>query len=101
MNTWQAKQSCPYIIFVISDNRKYTHTSTEIMAMMREYTPLVEAFSIDEPWIDVTHALSLFGSPETIAYQLKARIKQRFGINLCARSSQSYLLTCRQHRQNV
>ena len=80
MNPWQAKQSCPYIIFVISDNRKYTHTSNEIMAMMREYTPLVEVFSIDEAWIDVTHSLSLFGSPQTIAYQLKARIKQRFGI---------------------
>lgn len=80
MNTWQAKQACPQIIFVIGDNRKYTHTSTEIMAMMREYTPLVEVFSIDEAWMDVTHSLSLFGSPENIAYQLKARIRHRFGI---------------------
>src|SRR5512137_2468270 len=69
MNTWQAKQACPPIIFVIGDNRKYTHTSTEIMKMMRNYTPLVEVFSIDEAWMDVTHSLSIFGSPETIAYQ--------------------------------
>lgn len=47
---------------------------------MREYTPLVEVFSIDEAWMDVTHSLSLFGSPENIAYQLKAKIKHRFGI---------------------
>lgn len=80
MNTWQAKQACPQVIFVIGDNRRYTHTSTEIMNMMRDYTPQVEVFSIDEAWMDVTHSLSIFGSPETIAYQLKARIKHRFGI---------------------
>lgn len=80
MNTWQAKQACPHIIFVIGDNRRYTHTSSEIMNMMRDYTPLVEVFSIDEAWMDVTHSLTIFGSPENIAYQIKARIKHRFGI---------------------
>lgn len=80
MNTWQAKQACPSVIFVVGDNRKYTHTSAEIMKMMLDYTPLVEVFSIDEAWMDVTHSLSLFGSAENIAYQLKSRIKHRFGI---------------------
>ena len=80
MNTWQAKQACPQVIFVIGDNRKYTHTSSEIMKMMRDYTPLVEVFSIDEAWLDVTHSLAIFGSAENIAYLLKARIRHRFGI---------------------
>lgn len=80
MNTWQAKQACPHIIFVIGDNRKYTHTSAEIMKMMQDYTPLVEVFSIDEAWLDVTHSLSIFVSVENIAYLLKSRIKHRFGI---------------------
>jgi DNA polymerase-4 len=80
MNTWQARQACPQVIFVIGDNRKYTHTSSEIMTMMRDYTPLVEVFSIDEAWLDVTHSLSIFGSAENIAYLLKARIRHRFGI---------------------
>jgi len=80
MNTWQAKQACPQVIFVIGDNRKYTHTSSEIMKMMADYTPLVEVFSIDEAWLDVTGSLAIFGSAENIAYLLKARIKHRFGI---------------------
>lgn len=80
MNTWQARQACPQIIFVIGDNRKYTHTSSRIMAILRDYTPLVEVFSIDEAWMDVTHSLALFGSAENIAYQIKARIRHRFGI---------------------
>jgi DNA polymerase-4 len=80
MNSWQAKQACPQVIFVIGDNRKYTHTSAEIMKMMQDYTPLMEVFSIDEAWLDVTHSLSIFGSAENIACQLKARIRERFGI---------------------
>ncbi len=80
MNTWQARQACPQIIFVVGDNRKYTDTSTRIVAMMRDYTPLVEVFSIDEAFLDVTASLSLFGSAERIAYLLKARIRHEFGL---------------------
>jgi DNA polymerase-4 len=80
MNTWQARQACPQIIFVVGDNRKYTDTSTRIVAMMRDYTPLVEVFSIDEAFLDVTGSLSLFGSAERIAYLLKARIRHEFGL---------------------
>jgi DNA polymerase-4 len=37
-------------------------------------------FSIDEAWLDVTHSLSIYGTPERVAYLLKARIKESFGI---------------------
>jgi DNA polymerase-4 len=80
MNVWEARQVCPQIILVVGDNRKYTYTSQQIFRIMLEYTPLVEVFSIDEAWLDVTHSLSIFGSAERIAYLLKARIKHRFGI---------------------
>ena len=48
--------------------------------MMHEYTPLVEVFSIDEAWLDVTRSLSIFGSSERIASLLKARIYRSFGL---------------------
>ena len=80
MNTWQAKQKCPDIVLVVGNNRKYTHTSTRIIKIIREYTPLVEVFSIDEAFLDVSGSLSLFGSAERIAYLIKARIKQQMGI---------------------
>jgi DNA polymerase-4 len=80
MNTWQARQACPQITFVVGDNRKYTDTSTRIVAMMRDYTPLVEVFSIDEAFLDVTGSLGLFGSAERIAFLLKARIRHAFGL---------------------
>jgi len=80
MNTWEARQKCPQLIFVIGNNRKYTYTSTQIIMIFREYTPLVEVFSIDEAFLDVTGCLSLFGSAERIVYLIKSRIKHQFGI---------------------
>lgn len=80
MAIWEGKKYCPQLIIVVGDNKKYTYTSSRIIEFMREYTPLVEVFSIDEAWLDITHSLSIFGTPERIAYLLKARIRESFGI---------------------
>ncbi len=80
MAIWEAKRTCPELIIVVGDNKKYTYTSTRINEIFRDYTPEVEAFSIDESWLDVTHSLSIFGTAENIAYLIKARIKHLFGI---------------------
>ena len=80
MAIWEAKRHCPQIILVVGDNRKYTHTSTQIFKMMLDYTPLVEVFSIDEAFLDVTHSLKIFGNPERIVHLLKAQIMQSFGL---------------------
>lgn len=80
MNSWEARQKCPGLIFVIGNNRKYTYTSIQIINIMRDYTPLVEVFSIDEAFLDVTGCLSLFGSPERIAGLIKERIRGELGL---------------------
>lgn len=80
MAVWEAQRCCPELVLVTGNNRRYTHTSTAIMAMMAEYTPLVETFSIDEAFMDVSGSLKLFGTAENIAMQLKARIRHRFSL---------------------
>lgn len=81
MTTFQGKKQCRRLIFVVADNRKYTRISADIVAMMLDYTPLVEVFSIDEAFLDVTNSLKyIYGAPERIAYSIKARIKESFGI---------------------
>jgi len=80
MSKFEALRVCPELIIVVGDNKKYQYTSSRIVEMMRDYTPEVEVFSIDEAWLDVTHSLGIFGTPERIAYLLKARIKESFGI---------------------
>ena len=77
MNTWQARQACPQLIFVVGDNRKYADTSTRIVAMLRDYTPLVETFSIDEAFLDISESAK---SSEHIAHEIKERIKGATGL---------------------
>ncbi len=80
MTHFEALQCCPQLILVPASNRLYTHVSSQIMAMLKDYTPLVEIFSIDEAFLDISGSLKLFGSAERIAYLIKSRIKARFGI---------------------
>lgn len=80
MAVWEGKRACPELIVVVGDNRKYRYTSGKINEIFHDYTPEVEAFSIDESWLDVTGSLGIFGSAETIAYLIKARIRHSFGI---------------------
>jgi DNA polymerase-4 len=76
----EARRLCRDLIMVPADNRKYTHTSSRIMRMMHDYTPMVEVFSIDEAWLDITASLALFGGAANIAYRLKSRIRHAFDI---------------------
>ncbi len=81
MTVWEAKQKCPEISLVVGDNRKYTYTSAQIMKIMLQFTPLVEVFSIDEAFLDLSGSIALFTSAERIAYLLKAQINHHFGIH--------------------
>jgi DNA polymerase-4 len=80
MTVWEARQKCPHLILVVGSNRKYTWTSSQIVKIMLEFTPLVEVFSIDEAFLDISGSIRLFGGAERIAYLLKAGIRHRFGI---------------------
>lgn len=78
MTVWEAKRACPKIILVVGNNRRYAHTSAGIMTILKDYTPLVEVYSIDEAFLDVTGSLALFGGVLAIANQIKSRIYQEY-----------------------
>ncbi|MDD5772011.1 MAG: DNA polymerase IV [bacterium] len=83
MTKYEAKKLCPEIILVVGDNRKYTDTSSRIIKILKEYTPEVEVFSIDESFLDITHSIKLFHGEKEIALSLKKRIKDELGL-LCS-----------------
>jgi DNA polymerase-4 len=80
MNLFEARKVCPELILVVGRNRKYTDTSRGIVRILQEYTPLVEVYSIDEAFLDITGSIPLFGSPQEIARRIKDRIRKQFGI---------------------
>lgn len=83
MSVWEAKQLCPGGYFFKPDYNLYVDFSTKILRIMRDITDLVEPFSIDEAFADLTGVTHLWGSPENIANNLKKRIQLEVGV-LCS-----------------
>lgn len=77
---WKAKQKCPGLVAIEPDYPKYLRFSSMVRSIYEEYTDKIEAFGIDECWLDVTHSQQLFGSGEQIADTLRKRIKEECGI---------------------
>ncbi|KUO66301.1 MAG: DNA polymerase IV [Gracilibacter sp. BRH_c7a] len=76
MSLAEAQRRCPQAIFLPVNMGKYQEVSAQIHKIFEDYTPLVEPISLDEAFLDVTDSLSLFGSSENIATEIKQRIKK-------------------------
>jgi len=76
----EALRLCPHAVLVPVDPVKYEFVSRRIMNIFFRYTPLVEVFSVDEAFLDVSGSLRLFGSVEDIVYRIKNDIMDEFGI---------------------
>jgi DNA polymerase-4 len=59
---------------------QYLKFSVMVRKIYENYTNLIEAFGIDENWLDVTESTKLFGSGKTIADELRKRIQYELGI---------------------
>lgn len=79
---WQAKKKCPQLELVKPHHDKYREYSQQINKIYLEYTDMVEPFSIDESWLDVTASQQLFGSGRQIADQIRGRIRDELGLTL-------------------
>jgi len=76
----EALKLCPHAILIPVDPPKYESVSKRVMDIFFRYTPLVEVFSVDEAFLDVTGSLRLFGSVENIVDKIKRDIKKELGV---------------------
>lgn len=76
----QALRLCPQAVTVMPDFRRYSAVSSQVMAIFRDITPLVEPLSIDEAFLDVRGARRLLGSPGQIARLVRRRVQEEVGI---------------------
>ncbi len=79
---WQAQRKCPDLILVPPHHDEYSKYSKIVNDIYIRYTDLVEPFGIDESWLDVTGSAHLFGTPEQIANELRAVIKNETGLTI-------------------
>ena len=81
---WKAKQKCPDLQLVRPHMDKYKYYSNEINKIYLRFTDMVEPFSIDESWLDVTASQSLFGNGKEIADTIRETVKKELGLTLSA-----------------
>jgi len=78
---WQAQQKCRHLAVVRPRMETYIRISLQITRIFEAYTDLVEPYSIDEQFLDVTGSVKLFGDPWTIARDIRRRVRLETGIN--------------------
>lgn len=79
---FEANAKCPDLVMLPPDYREYAKYSKLGHAIYERYTDMIEPFSIDECWLDVTGSTVLFGSGEQIAEKIRTDIKRELGITV-------------------
>jgi len=80
MNLWEAKKLCKNSILIECNPANYVEVSNHLFKIFTRFTPLVEIFSIDECFLDVSGCQRLFGSGKEIALKIKKRIREELDI---------------------
>ena len=82
MPTAQALRLCPQAIVIPPRHEVYSEYSTRMMAILSEYSPLIEPLSLDEAFLDVTGCEARWGSPEELAHGIQKRLKVELGLSV-------------------
>ena len=87
-----AMEKCPNLKVVEPDYGLYVAASRKFVEVLREFSPVVEQYSIDECWVDMTGSSALFGPPVLAAEKLKNRIRDELGFTVNVGISTNKLL---------
>ncbi|MEO8688652.1 MAG: DNA polymerase IV [Solirubrobacteraceae bacterium] len=80
MGGWRARRLCPDAIVVPARMGAYTQASRDVFAVFHDTSPLVEALSIDEAFLDARGMERIAGTPEQIAAKLRRDVRERVGL---------------------
>ncbi|MEI7035557.1 DNA polymerase IV [Fulvimonas yonginensis] len=72
----RAERLCPQAIFVPPDFVRYKAVSRQVRAIFARHTDLIEPLSLDEAYLDVTHATSGLPSATAVAEAIRAQIRE-------------------------
>jgi len=79
---WQAKQKCPELICVPPDFPLYVRFSGKMRRIYEQYSSRVEAFGLDESWIDLSGKGVSFADGVRIAEEIRLRVREELGITV-------------------
>lgn len=78
----QALRKCPTLILAKPDFALYEKSSRAFLAICRKYAPVVEQYSIDECFLDMSGTSMLYPDPIAIAHRIKDEIRDTLGFTV-------------------
>ncbi|NPV14052.1 DNA polymerase IV [candidate division WOR-3 bacterium] len=83
MRLSEVKKLCPDAVLITSDYEKYSLFSFRLMEILRRFSPLVEPYSIDEAFVDLTGLRRPFhASYHELGLKIKSTITNELGISV-------------------
>lgn len=76
----EALRKCPKMVVLPPNYSMYLKFSNAFREILGSYSDQVEAFGLDEGWVDVGGSTHLFGDGEHIAGEIRRRAKDELGI---------------------
>ena len=87
-----ALEKCPHLAVIQPDYPLYVEASRHFVQMLRQFSPCVEQYSIDEAWVDMTGTERLWGTPRMAAETMRRRIWDELGFTVNVGISSNKLL---------
>jgi DNA polymerase-4 len=84
MPALRAERLCPRAVFVPPDFVRYKAVSRQVREIFARHTELIEPLSLDEAYLDVTHARSGLPSATATAEAIRAAIRAETGLTASA-----------------
>ena len=79
MSTWEAKRICPSLLLVSGDPKKYSVITKRFNDILRKFSPLVERFSVDESFVDITEQAKDELGAIAIALEIRDQLRKICG----------------------
>ena len=77
-----AIRKCPELVIVKSDFELYIKCSRAFKEICASYAPVMESFSIDEVFLDMTGTSLIYPDPIQTAHEIKDKIKNELGFTV-------------------
>jgi DNA polymerase-4 len=78
MSTVECFRRCPHVIAVEGNPGQYIYVSLELLRIYKEFSTIVEPYSIDEAFVEMTGTRCNWQNAEGVALEIKDRIGRRF-----------------------
>lgn len=103
---YMARKKCSDLKIYPPNFEEYERQSNNLISYLSQYTPIIEQFSIDECFMDLTNTSYLYDDILELAYKIKKEIYEKFGFTvnigiannkLCAKMASDFLKPNRVH----